>query len=69
MLHGSCHVPVAAYATQEGNILSLEGLVGSAKTGKCIRAHAVGHAHDPAGLGRLVATELRLLGADELMKS
>ena len=69
MLHGSCHVPVAAYATLEGNILSLEGLVGSAKTGHCVRAHAVGHSHDPEGLGRLVATELRLHGADELMKS
>lgn len=69
MLHGSCHVPVAAYATLEGNILSLEGLVGSAKTGQCVRAQAVGHAHDPIGLGRLVATELRLHGADELLKS
>ena len=69
MLHGSCRVPIAAYATLEGNILSLEGLVGSAKTGHCVRAHAVGHSHDPEGLGRLVATELRLLGADELLKS
>ncbi len=66
-LHGSCTVPVAAYATLDGNILSLEGLVGSAETGECIRAGEVGKASDPEGLGRLVATELKLKGADRLL--
>ena len=66
-LHGSCTVPIAAYATLDGNILSLEGLVGSAKTGECIRASEVGRASDPEGLGRLVATELKLKGADRLL--
>lgn len=66
-LHGSCHVPVAAYATLDGGILSLEGLVGSAATGECIRISEVGRANDPEGLGRLVAAELRLKGADRLL--
>jgi len=66
-LHGSCTVPIAAYATLEGKILSLEGLVGSADTGECIRASEVGRASDPEGLGRLVATELKLKGADRLL--
>ncbi|MFA6985717.1 MAG: hydroxymethylbilane synthase [Arenimonas sp.] len=66
-LHGSCTVPIAAYATLEGKILSLEGLVGSAETGECIRASEVGRASDPEGLGRLVATELKLKGADRLL--
>ncbi|KFN44048.1 hydroxymethylbilane synthase [Arenimonas oryziterrae] len=66
-LHGSCHVPVAAYATLDGGILSLEGLVGSATTGHCVRAHAVGKAADPEGLGRLVAAELLLQGADAML--
>ena len=66
-LHGSCHVPVAAYATLDGGILSLEGLVGSADTGECIRISEVGRANDPEGLGRLVAAELRLKGADRLL--
>jgi len=57
-LHGSCTVPIAAYATLDGKILSLEGLVGSAETGVCIRASEVGRASDPEGLGRLVAAEL-----------
>jgi hydroxymethylbilane synthase len=66
-LHGSCQLPVAGYATLDGGILSLEGLVGSAKTGRLVRASAVGKAHDPEGLGRLVAAELRLAGADAII--
>jgi len=67
-LHGSCQLPVAAYATLDGHILSLEGLVGSAKTGKLVRAQAVGKDSDPEGLGRLVAAELRLAGADDIIR-
>jgi hydroxymethylbilane synthase len=67
MLHGSCQVPIAAYATMDGNTMMLEGLVGSATSGKCIRANAMGRSSDPEGLGRLVAAELRLIGADELL--
>jgi hydroxymethylbilane synthase len=66
-LHGSCTVPVAAYATLDGGVLSLEGLVGDAETGECIRASEVGKASDPEGLGRLVATELKLKGADRIL--
>jgi len=66
-LHGSCTVPVAAYATLDGGVLSLEGLVGDAETGECIRASEVGKATDPEGLGRLVATELKLRGADRIL--
>ena len=67
-LHGSCPVPVAAYATLDGGILSLEGLVGDAESGECLRASEVGRATDPEGLGRLVATELKLKGADRILK-
>ncbi|MBP8098392.1 MAG: hydroxymethylbilane synthase [Arenimonas sp.] len=66
-LHGSCTVPIAAYATLDGKVLSLEGLVGSAQTGECIRASEVGRASDPEGLGRLVAAELMVKGAGELL--
>ena len=66
-LHGSCSVPIAAYATLDGGVLSLEGLVGSAVTGQCIRASEVGRASDPEGLGRLVAAELMLKGAGRLL--
>jgi hydroxymethylbilane synthase len=68
-LHGSCTVPVAAYASLDGGVLTLEGLVGDAETGECIRASEVGRAQDPEGLGRLVATELKLKGADRILKT
>jgi hydroxymethylbilane synthase len=67
-LHGSCQLPVAAYATLDGGLLSLEGLVGSAKSGQLVRAQAMGKANDPDGLGRLVAAELRLAGADAIIR-
>jgi hydroxymethylbilane synthase len=60
-------VPVAAYATLDGNVLSLEGLVGDAVTGECIRASEVGRAGDPEGLGRLVAAELMIKGAERIL--
>ena len=41
-LHGSCHVPVAAYARLDGEHLSLSGLVGSAGDGRIVRAEAQG---------------------------
>ena len=66
-LHGSCQVPIGAYATRDGGLLSLEGMVGQPRTGRIVRTSAIGKATDPEGLGRLVAAELRLLGADELL--
>lgn len=67
-LHGSCQVPIAGYAQFDGHVLSLEGMVGDAKSGELIRAEAMGHASDPEGLGRLVAAELKLKGADRLLR-
>ena len=46
ILGGSCRVPIAAYATLKGDKLSLEGLVGDAKTGKTVRGYASGPASD-----------------------
>jgi len=53
--------------TSQGGDLKLEGMVGSAGTGQCIRGQAVGKSHDPDGLGGLVAAELLLKGADKLL--
>jgi hydroxymethylbilane synthase len=42
-LHGSCHVPVAAYASlREGGGMHLAGLVGDAASGELIRAERLG---------------------------
>jgi hydroxymethylbilane synthase len=62
-LHGSCHVPVAAFAKRDGDELVLSGLVGSAAEGQVIRADGRGPLDDPEGLGRSVAARLLEQGA------
>jgi len=66
-LHGSCHVPVAAYATLDGERLSLAGLVGSAHDGRIVRAEAQGRADAPEALGLEVAELLLAQGARGLI--
>ena len=62
-LHGSCHVPVAAYARLTGDSLHLAGLVGDAADGRCVRAESTGRRDAPDALGRDVAAQLLALGA------
>ncbi|MGY0560435.1 hydroxymethylbilane synthase [Luteimonas sp. A277] len=66
-LHGSCHVPVAAMATLDGERLALQGMVGDASTGRQVRAEAVGTAGTREALGREVAEMLLARGAGELL--
>ncbi|KQY54900.1 hydroxymethylbilane synthase [Lysobacter sp. Root494] len=66
-LHGSCHVPVAAFARLDGERLYLHGLVGSAADGRAIRAQAQGRGNAPEGLGLEVAQSLQQQGAGELI--
>jgi hydroxymethylbilane synthase len=66
-LHGSCQVPIAGYATLDGDVLNLQGLVGDATSGELVRAEAAGIADDPQGLGLRVAEKLLAAGADVLL--
>ncbi|MEO6155501.1 MAG: hydroxymethylbilane synthase [Thermomonas sp.] len=66
-LHGSCHVPVAGFACLDGDTLSLSGLVGSARDGSIVRAHARGSANAPDALGMAVADMLLAQGARDLI--
>ena len=66
-LHGSCHVPVAAYARLQGEQLSLQGLVGSASDGRSVRAQASGRGDAPEALGQAVAELLLAQGARTLI--
>ena len=66
-LHGSCHVPVAAYARLDGPHLSLAGWVGCASDGRSVRADAQGRGDAPDSLGREVAELLLAQGARELI--
>jgi hydroxymethylbilane synthase len=62
-LHGSCHVPVAAYAELEDARLRLSAWVGSSSDGSGVQAQAEGSADQPQALGREVAAELLARGA------
>ena len=66
-LHGSCHVPVAAYAQLHGDRLHLAGLVGSASEGRMVRAQDEGAANAPEALGRTIAQELLAQGAGDFL--
>jgi hydroxymethylbilane synthase len=66
-LHGSCHVPVAAYARLEGEHMHLSGLVGSAADGRLVRAEAQGRGDAPECLGLEVAGLLLAQGARGLI--
>ncbi len=66
-LHGNCQVPIAGYATIDGDALQLQGLVGDAATGKLVRAQASAMSGDPHALGRTVAEALLAQGAGALL--
>ncbi|UNK48626.1 hydroxymethylbilane synthase [Lysobacter sp. S4-A87] len=66
-LHGSCHVPVAAYAQLHGEHLYLAGLVGSAADGRVVRAQGEGRGDAPECLGLEVAQMLLEQGAGEFI--
>jgi hydroxymethylbilane synthase len=68
-LHGSCQVPVAAFARLHEGHLHLVGAVGSARDGRSVRADAIGHANAPDALGERLAQELLALGAGEFIAS
>ena len=66
-LHGSCHVPVVAYARRDGDRLWLQGLVGSAADGRSVRADGEGRVDAHERLGREVAEALLAKGARALI--
>lgn len=66
-LHGSCHVPVAAFARLQGDVLALQGLVGSAEDGRLVRADATAGRGEAVALGEAVARGLLECGAGDLL--
>ncbi len=68
-LHGSCHVPVAALATIDGELLLLRGLVGSAGDGHLVEAREQGQRGRAEGIGVAVAQRLLAQGAGALISA
>ncbi|WP_297802849.1 hydroxymethylbilane synthase [Arenimonas sp. GDDSR-1] len=67
-LHGSCQVPVAAYAELTDGRMRLTGWVGDAENVRSIQADADGDAADPEAIGGAVAEKLFALGAADLLR-
>jgi hydroxymethylbilane synthase len=55
-LGGGCTLPVGAYATVSGDLISLHGLIATADGRICLRHRA--HGEDPVALGHAVADHL-----------
>jgi hydroxymethylbilane synthase len=66
-LHGSCQVPVAAYAEINDDAMTMTGWVGDATNIRSISASAQGVANEPEALGQKVAEMLFAQGAAELL--
>jgi hydroxymethylbilane synthase len=66
-LHGSCHVPVGAFAEESASGMRLRGLVGSAQAGTLVHAEAASADLTPENLGHQVAQALLANGADALL--
>jgi hydroxymethylbilane synthase len=66
-LDATCHTPVAALATTDGDTLSLRAFAALPDGSEWMRDTATGPADDPEAVGREVADRLRAIGAAELL--
>jgi hydroxymethylbilane synthase len=66
-LGGGCQVPIAAHGVVEDARLRLQGLVANLDGTRVVRAQTNGHASDPEALGTMVAEDLLLQGAREIL--
>ena len=66
-LNGSCQVPLAGYATLEGDTLTMNGLVASVDGTTYLTAHAQAPSRYADALGRAIAKQLLDQGADDII--
>lgn len=66
-LQGGCQVPIASYATLDGDTLHLRGLVGEVDGSQLIKGEISGHRSDAVALGESLADELLGKGAKEIL--
>ncbi|MBK1719286.1 hydroxymethylbilane synthase [Thiocystis violacea] len=68
-LHGGCQVPIAGYATLDGDRLLLKGLVGDPDGSRILRAQAEGPRAEAEAIGARVAEDLLSQGAGEILSA
>ncbi len=67
-LNGGCQVPIAGYATLDGERLSISGLVGEPDGSRILREQISGKIEEAAALGASIAESLLEQGADEILQ-
>lgn len=67
-LGGSCNVPIAAYGTVRGDLLTLTGLVASPDGKALVRDTLPGAAREAESLGTALAERLLAQGADRILR-
>ena len=67
VLDGSCHTPIGAYATIDGDRMHLRGLVARADGSECFETERFGDVGDAVALGRDAGQELRDRGGADLL--
>lgn len=68
-LGGSCQVPLAAYASPDGELLRVEGLVAQPDGSRVLRACETGPINEAEQLGRRLAQRLLDQGADAILSA
>ena len=68
-LEGGCQVPIAGYATLDGNQISIEGRVGSVDGQTLLCAQQSDHTEHAEQLGIRLAQQLLQQGAGELLSA
>lgn len=66
-LEGSCHLPIAAHATHDGQTLFLRASVGRPDGSHMVADSITGPAGEAAGLGHRLADRLLAAGADRIL--
>lgn len=67
-LNGGCQVPIAGYATIDGDQLNLQGLVAAENGEKIIKAQQTAEINQYTQVGRDVANKLIASGANEILQ-
>jgi hydroxymethylbilane synthase len=67
-LNGGCQVPIAGYATLDGDRLSMSGLVGEPDGSRILREQISGNAKDAVTIGAQIAESLLDQGADKILQ-
>ena len=67
-LEGGCSVPIAGYATLDGDQISLTGLVGNVESGVILKHQVSGHVHQAVALGEMLGDQLIKMGAKDILK-